>query len=126
LAEARVSEREDRLRAFNRAVSHEIKTQIGTILGASDVMRDVRDLTEDQRAKFIDIISTNTRTMRATIENLTALSRMDNDARQHRHVRLPEAAAESVRQLRERAMASGVAVNVSPSLPDVEVNAPAV
>jgi signal transduction histidine kinase len=126
LAEARVAEREDRLRAFNRAISHEIKNQIGTVLGASDVMRDVPELSDEQRLKFTTIISNNARTMRATIENLTALSRMDNDARQHRHVRLPEAAAEAARQLRDRAAASGVTVNLSDELPDVEVNAPAV
>jgi signal transduction histidine kinase len=126
LADTRVAEREDRLRAFNRAISHEIKNQIGTILGASEVMRELPDLTETQRLKFTDIISTNARTMRGTIENLTALSRMDNDARQHRHVRLREATAEAVRQLRERAQSCGVNVRVSPELPDVEVNAAAV
>jgi signal transduction histidine kinase len=126
LADTRVAEREDRLRAFNRAVSHEIKDQIGTILGASEVMRELPDLTDAQRAKFTDIISANARTMRGTIGNLTALSRMDNDARQHRHVRLREATAESVRQLREHAASSGVTVRVSPELPDVEVNAAAV
>jgi signal transduction histidine kinase len=126
LADMQVKEREDRLRAFNRAVSHEIKNQIGTILGASEVIRDLPTLSEAQRLKFTEIISTNARTMRATIDNLTALSRMDKDARQHRHVRLPEAVAESVRQLRERAQSCGVAVNIAPDLPDVEVNAPAV
>src|SRR4051812_2676870 len=126
LADERVAEREDRLRAFNRAVSHEIKNQIGTILGASDMFRDVPDLSDEQRASFMGIIATNARTMRATIENLTALSRMDNDVRQHRHIRLPEAAAESARQLRERAASSGVVLTISGELPDVEVNAPAV
>jgi signal transduction histidine kinase len=126
LAEARVGEREDRLRAFNRAVSHEIKNQIGTILGASEVMREIPNLSDLQRGRFTEIISANARNMRATIENLTALSRMDNDVRQHRHVRLREAAAESARQLRERAVASGVTLNISSELPDVEVNAAAV
>jgi signal transduction histidine kinase len=126
LADAQVKEREDRLRAFNRAVSHEIKNQVGTILGASDVLHEVSDLSDEQRGRFASIISTNARTMRVTIENLTALSRMDNDARQHRHVRLPEAVAESTRQLRERAQSCGVTVTVTGELPDVEVNAAAV
>ncbi len=126
LADAKVKEREDRLRAFNRAVSHEIKNQIGTILGASEVIRDLPSLTDEQRAKFTAIISANARNMRATVENLTALSRMDRDARQHRHLRLREAVTESVRQLRERAQSCGVFVRVAEDLPDVEVNAPAV
>jgi signal transduction histidine kinase len=126
LAGEQVKEREDRLRAFNRAVSHEIKNQIGTILGASEVLRDLPALSEAQRLKFSEIISTNARSMRATIDNLTALSRMDKDARQHRHVQLREAVTESIRQLRERAQACGVLVRVAEDLPDVEVNAPAV
>lgn len=126
LADERVAEREDRLRAFNRAVSHEIKNQISTILGASEVMRELSStISADERLKFLDIISSNARTMGATIANLVELSRMQNDPRQHRQVRLQEAAAESARQLRERAQGAGVEVRVG-ELPDVEVNAAAV
>jgi signal transduction histidine kinase len=126
LADAETAEREDRLRAFNRTVSHEIKNQIGTILGASEVLREAgQGMTEDKRTQFVNIISANARTMRATIENLVALSRLEKDPRQHRHVRLPEAAAESVRQLRERAQTALVDVQVG-DLPNVEVNAAAV
>ncbi|HEY5062487.1 MAG TPA: sensor histidine kinase [Gemmatimonadaceae bacterium] len=126
LADEQVAEREDRLRAFNRTVSHEIKNQIGTILGASEVMRELGDsLRAADRVKFLDIVSTNARTMRATIENLVELSRLQKDPRQHRQVYLPEAAAESVRQLRERAQGAGVEVRIG-ELPNVEVNAAAV
>jgi signal transduction histidine kinase len=125
LADAQVAEREDRLRAFNRTVSHEIKNQIGTILGASEVMRELPSLTPEQRMRFTEIISNNARIMRATIENLTALSRMDKDVRQHRLVRLPEAAAEAARQLRARAASCGVTVRLG-ELPNEEVNAAAV
>jgi signal transduction histidine kinase len=126
LGDARVAEREDRLRAFNRSVSHEIKNQLNTILGASDVLREAGDfMKEEEKTRFMGIISNNARMMRSTIENLVELSRLDSDQRRHRHVRLPEAAAESVRQLRERAQASGVNVRIG-ALPDVEVNAAAV
>lgn len=126
LADEQVAEREDRLRAFNRTVSHEIKNQIGTILGASEVMRELGDsLRAADRVKFLDIVSTNARTMRATIENLVELSRLQKDPRQHRQVYLPAAAAESVRQLRERAQGAGVDVRIG-ELPNVEVNAAAV
>jgi signal transduction histidine kinase len=126
LGDARVHEREDRLRAFNRAVSHVIKNQLNTVLGASEVLRDAgASMTEEQRTQFYGIISANARIMRATIENLVELSRLDTDQRRHRHIRLPEAAAESLRQLRERAQAAGVDVSID-ALPDVEVNAAAV
>ena len=63
--------------------------------------------------------------MRHTIENLVALSRMEGDMRQHRHVFLPEAVAEAARQMREASEGAGVEINVA-ELPDIEVNAAAV
>ena len=126
LAEERVREREERLRAFNRTVSHEIKNRIGAVLGASEVLRELGDLPPAERDRFLDIISGNAHAMRRTIENLVALSRLDPDARQHRHVQLPEAAREVTRQLRDVAQSAGVEVRLAPDLPAVEVNAAAV
>lgn len=127
LADARVADREDRLRAFNRAVSHEIKNQIGAILGASQAMHDVTQLPAAQRAKFAEIIATNARMMRATVENITALSRMDGGGHQpQRRIRLADATAEAVRQLGDRAAERGVTVSISSELPDVDVPAAAV
>ena len=128
LADERVAEREGRLRAFNRTVSHEIKNRIGAVLGASEVLRELGDAAPmPQREQFLGMIGNNARAMQRTIENLVALSRMESqDARQHRHVRLPEAAQEAVRAVREAAQAAKVEVRVAPDLPDVEVNAAAV
>ena len=127
LADERVSEREERLRAFNRTVSHEIKNRIGAVLGAGEVLRELGDAAAPpQREQFLGIIGNNARAMQRTIENLVALSRVESqDARQHRHVRLPEAAQESARAVREAAQAAGVDVRMG-ALPDVEVNAAAV
>jgi signal transduction histidine kinase len=123
LADEAVADREDRLRAFNRAISHEIKNRIGTVLGASETLRELGEPPPEQRDKLLGVISRNARTMGATVENLVALSRMEKDARQHRHVRLPEAVKEASRQVREAAQAAGVQVRTAPDLPDVEVNA---
>jgi hypothetical protein len=49
LAEEKVAEREDRLRAFNRTISHEIRNRIGTILGASEVLSELEG--DDQQRK---------------------------------------------------------------------------
>lgn len=128
LADERVAEREERLRAFNRTVSHEIKNRIGAVLGAAEVLRELGDAApRPQREQFLGMIGNNARAMRRTIENLVALSRMESqDARQHRHVRLPEAAQEAARAVREAAQAARVDVRIVPDLPDVEVNAAAV
>ena len=126
LADERVAEREGRLRAFNRTVSHEIKNRIGTILGASEVMRETLDASLGDRVNFVDMISRNARELAATVENLIELSRVERDARRHRHVLLADAAREACRQLRESAEAAGVQVRISPDIPPVDVNAGAV
>jgi signal transduction histidine kinase len=64
--------------------------------------------------------------MRVALDNLLELTRLSSDSRQQRHVLLPRAAAEVVRQLRELARSRQTTVRVRPDLPDVEVNAAAV
>jgi signal transduction histidine kinase len=125
LADGRVAEREERLRAFNRSVSHEIKNQIGTVLGASDTLLEIPNIEPDRLKQFIGIIAKNARMMRHTIENLVALSRTETDARQHRHVLLPDAAREAARQVRETSEEAGVQIRHG-ELPAIEVNAAAV
>lgn len=123
LANEKVAEREDRLRAFNRAMSHEMKNHVGAIMGAGELLDTLGDIKPEQRAKFHDIIRRRARLMRDTLDNLVILARVETDARQQRHVRLPQAAKEAARQVREAAQAANVYVRISEGLPDVEVNA---
>jgi signal transduction histidine kinase len=122
LADQRIAEREGRLRAFNRVLSHEIKNRIGAIIGASSVMEDGA-VPEADRGKMLAIIGRNARDMKVTVDNVLVMSQMENNVRQHRNVRLPEAAQEAARQVREAAQAAGVDVRVDPGMPDIEVNA---
>jgi signal transduction histidine kinase len=125
LADERVAEREDRLRTFNRTISHEIKNQIGTVLGASDTLLTVHEDAPEGMRRLAGIIARNARTMRNTVENLVALSRTEHDARQHRNVLLADAAWEAARQLRETAADAGVEIRVL-EMPPIEVNAAAI
>lgn len=125
LAEARKAEREEELRTFNRAVSHEIRNRIGTLLGASEALRTIEMDDATQRTQMVDIVVRNAQSLQHTVENLVALSRTDNDARQHHNLQLAVAAREAARQLRENARAAEVEIHVE-SLPRVEVNAAAV
>lgn len=126
LMRARVAEREQRLRLFNRALSHELRNQIGAALGAGEILA-VTDVTSEKRQQLADIVVRNLSTMRGTLDNLLELTRVgESDARQQRHVRLPEAAIEAARSLRESAHAAGVELHVAEDLPDVEVSAAAV
>jgi signal transduction histidine kinase len=122
LADHRIGEREGRLRAFNRVLSHEIKNRVGAIIGASAILEEIRDIPEATRASMLAMIGRNARDMRATVDNVLVMSQMEN-VRQHRHVRLPEAAKEAVRQVREAAHAARVNVHIDPAMADIEVNA---
>jgi signal transduction histidine kinase len=120
-----LSEREQRLRGFNRAMTHEMKNLVGIIGGAAEVL-ELEEISADQQHKMVSIIMRNTETMRGTIENLVELARLRNDPRQQRHVQLPAAVAEVTRQLREAARAEEVEIKINGELPQVEVNAAAV
>jgi signal transduction histidine kinase len=120
-----VREREERLRGFNRMVSHELKNRVGAIQGAQALLRESW-LDEKLRDRFLQMIGENVAGIEAMLGNLLVLSRLENRVQQHRHVRLPQAVAEVVRQLREMARARGVTVKVADDLPDVEVDAAAI
>jgi signal transduction histidine kinase len=122
LTEKRVAEREERLRAFNRTVSHEIRNRIGAMLGAGEVLTELGPVDPEHR-RLQDVIVRNAHALKRTVENLVALARTDQDARQHRNVRLPEAAKEAARQVREAAQGANVEIRLSDTLPAVDVNA---
>jgi signal transduction histidine kinase len=121
----RVREREDRLRRFNRMVSHELKNRVGAIRGAAALLTEPW-LEALQRDRFVHMVRDNTDALQRVLDNLETLSRIEADTRQRRNVLLPQAAAEAARQLREPAEAKGVCINIADDLPAVEVDAAAV
>jgi len=124
LADKRVGEREERLRAFNRVLSHEIKNRVGAILGASSVLSEIPEMPAHKRAELVEIVLRNAREMGHTVENVLVLSRADkDDVRHHRNVKLPEAVSEAVRQVREAAHGAKIDVRILPGMPDIEVSA---
>jgi signal transduction histidine kinase len=124
LVKARLNEREQRLRGFNRALSHELRNLIGTISGAAEIL-EAGTFSPEQQRTMTSMIVRNSANMKVTLENLVELSRMDEDARQSRHIALPQAAAEVARQLRESARAHGVEIRLPADLPPVDVSAAA-
>ncbi len=123
--QGKVSEREERLRAFNRALAHEFRNRMGAVAGAADVF-GLPHLDDVERSRLVNVIARNVEGMRVTLDNLLELSRVDGDQRQQRHVELPDAVAEVLRQLRDAAIAKDVSFRLDPGLPRVEVNAAAV
>jgi signal transduction histidine kinase len=124
LVKERLNEREQRLRGFNRALSHELRNLIGTISGAAEIL-ELGTVSAEQQRTMTSMIVRNSASMRMTLENLVELSRMDGDARQSRHIALPRAAAEVARQLRESARAHDVEIRLGADLAPVDVSAAA-
>ena len=124
LVKERLNEREQRLRGFNRSLSHELRNLMGTIGGAAEIL-ELGTTTEEQQSAMVSIIVRNSANMKVALENLVELSRLDEDARRSRHVQLPKAAAEVARQLRETARGRGVDIRLAPDLPTVDVSAAA-
>ncbi len=123
-AERVIGEREDRLRSFNRALSHEVRNEIGAILGAAHMLSEEFVVAvPEERERFVRMIAENAERMRRLVDDLIELSRTDRDTRSHRNVHLRHAIEESVRRLREMASAAGVQVRVAGELPEVEVKA---
>jgi signal transduction histidine kinase len=126
---ARVREREDRLQAFDRALTHELRNRIGAILGASQILETL-DLTDSDRRRLAAVVARNAAGMRVVLDNLLELTRIDggtgiHGTRQERHVLLASAVAEAVRQLRDMSDADRIDVIVE-DMPAVEVSAAAV
>ncbi|MGZ8379216.1 MAG: ATP-binding protein [Gemmatirosa sp.] len=120
----RLAEREERLRGFNRALTHELKNQIGAVLGAGELL-DIEGLPPSEHPRLVGVVRRNAAAMRDTLDNLLELSRLDVDARQQRRVLLPQAVAEAARQLRDAARGAGVEIRLG-ELPPAEVVAAAV
>ena len=64
--------------------------------------------------------------MRLVLDNLVELAEIHEPQRQQRHDRLAAAASEAARQLRAGAERAGIALQISPDLPDIEMAAAAV
>ena len=125
LMKERLREREERLRAFNRSLTHELRNRIGATMGAGQLLQ-IPELAETERERLVGIVVRNMESMRVALDNLLELSRLTGDTRQQRHVLLPNAAAEVVRQLRELARSRRIRIVIDPDIPEVEINAAAV
>jgi signal transduction histidine kinase len=121
-----VHEREERLRAFNRTLTHELRNRVGAAMGAAQMLGELEDLAEGDRRQLFGVVYRNVESVRGVLDNLTELSRLgSSESRHQRHVLLGAAAAESARQVREAARSRRVDIRIS-EMPAIEVNAAAV
>jgi len=121
-----VHEREERLRAFNRTLTHELRNRVGAAMGAAQMLGEIDDLAEGDRRQLFGVVYRNVESVRGVLDNLAELSRLGlSESRHQRHVPLAAAAAESARQVREAARSRRVEIRIS-EMPAIEVNAAAV
>ena len=125
LMKGQLNEREERLRTFERALTHELRNRIGATMGAGRVLQ-LPGLTDAERHELTDVVVRNADSMRIMLDNLLELTRVSGDTRQARRVPLSEAVAEVHRQLREMAHAKQVEVRIADDLPEIDVPAAAV
>jgi signal transduction histidine kinase len=127
LAQEEVAEREDRLRGFNRALSHEVRNRLGALGGAIAMLDEafVKG-NEERRRHFHTMALENVNGIERTTQNLIELSQLESEARQHRNVLLPECVFEATRQLRHFAETREVALRCTDGIPPVEVPSSAI
>ena len=117
---AALEERNERIGAFNRMASHEMRSPIGTLLFASAALKIDSVRTDPVRlSKVAAAIQTNSERLSWLVTNLQRLARLDDglDQPNHQHVELGTIAMEVGRQLADMATARGVVIECDPRLP---------
>ncbi len=115
-----IQEQNERLKAFNRAASHELRSPIGTLRFAAALLDNEAVLQDPLRlAKVTATVKSSAERLTWLVENLQRIARMKDplDVPSEQRVDLTALAEEVARQLHEMAQARQVAIRVAPDLP---------
>lgn len=115
-----IDEQRQRLLDLNRTVTHEMRTPIGTLQIASQLLGEVD--APDQLARIADLIARNSERAARLLTTLDQISRADADAAERADVQevdLRGLASEVAHQLDEVARARRVDIRIAPELPTV-------
>jgi signal transduction histidine kinase len=124
LDEQRVRDREERLRSFNRLVSHELRNRMGAARAAADLLQeDWASRKAAGRQRYARMVAENLDTIQQLLDNLSRISRAE-DRNGDRTVPLPDVVARVTDELEPFTSARGVRVLVD-ELPRVRVSAAA-
>ncbi len=123
-----IQEQNDRIRTFNRAASHELRSPIGTILFATAILeRDRAQIVQDDErlTKIVTTLRSNAERLRWVIENLQRIGKLSEplDTPSQQRVDVETIAAEVARQLTEMANSRGVSIRISSGLPTIVIDA---
>ena len=117
-----IQERNERIRAFNRMASHELRSPLGTLTFAATLLNtDVVQSDSQRLTKVAMVVRSNVDRLSWLVANMQRLARLDDspDLPSQQHVELSTIATEVVRQVDEMAAAKGVTIRVAPGLPAI-------
>jgi signal transduction histidine kinase len=118
----RTLQREQRLRAFNRLVAHELKNRLGAVRGAVEALgEDWMEGRLPERLRMQSIIVHNAREMDSVLHDITELASLEIDGREQETAPLVELLDMAVAHLRDATQLAGVQIIVAEGVPDVEV-----
>ncbi len=101
---------------FVANVSHELRTPLAAVLGAIETLSDA-SVTDDDRVRFLDIAQRNSVRLKAIVDDLLELSRIEaeGDRLQLEPLRLDEPVTNAAAALRGAAASKGVRLEIEPS-----------
>jgi signal transduction histidine kinase len=115
-----IQEQNERIKAFNRTASHELRSPIGTLRFAGALLdHEAVRKDPDRLTKVAATVRTSADRLSWLVENLQRIARMRDavDVPSEQRVELTRLAEEVGRQLSEMAAARGVAIRVASDLP---------
>ena len=115
-----IQEQNERLKAFNRTASHELRSPIGTLRFAAALLDNEAVRHDPPRlAKVAATVKSSTDRLAWLVENLQRIGRMKDpvDMPSEQRVDLSSLADEVARQLQDMAQARQVAIRIAPDLP---------
>ena len=124
LDDERVKEREQRLRGFNRLVSHELKDRIAAAWSAAQLMQDQQ--VEGNRDRYVEIIARNLATVHEIIDDLVHLSHTTEPGADSRREPLSDIVTRVIGELQDFTERRNVRIELAEDLPAVNVPAAAV
>jgi signal transduction histidine kinase len=119
---AAIEDRNERIRAFNRMASHELRSPIGTLLFAAAALERADIRADPARSeKITATIKTNTQRLSWLVENLQRVTRLTStlDVPSEQNVEVTTIANEVARQLQEMASSRRVRIVVGKGLPEL-------
>jgi signal transduction histidine kinase len=117
-----IQDQTERIRGFNRAASHELRSPIGTLLFSGALLEKPIVREDPQRlAKVAATVRSSAERLSWIVENLQRLARFTDvpDTPSEQQVDLTALAQEVARQLAEMAAARGVTIRIAPGLPQI-------